>query len=394
MSALPAQVPPPDYQEKAKEVYGSLIKAYTDDNVTNYWQLGNAFGAIIEFCQAIAPDSWSVLDDIYAKQQLFEQRNKIDCLWFDDYLWWAIASLETKKPNNPLEPRWIEVFNSNWDQALRGLKVWDNHQDRQRYKPFRPRFDNGIWNAEWNPRDPWSDAAGLKGIQNAVVNTLFLTAAAQATNLRDYLGKDYSGFVNQEYGFLQQWFDPELANDCLLYTFQGRNRENCALIHERVNTFYDKSLDPHYDPKFFWTGDQGLLLAALMSMSLMPGVPDPVGYITFAREIINGVNNHLVDAQKLLPWPKDVFPPDTDDYNSGTGVFTRYICKAWRTNSVLKLQLKNTDFNTVITQMADKLLTFKPPDKPSNDDLNPLSNNLSILVAAAVMQNSPNPMIG
>lgn len=388
MSALPASIPPPDYKGKANDVYASLIKAFDIHNkdINNYWQLGNAVSAILEYYLAIAPEGWPGLSTIYAKQQWFEEDNKIDCLWFDDFLWWAIASLETKKPEAPLDPKWIEVFNSNWDQALRGFKVWDNHKDRARYAPFRPRFENGIWNAEWNPRDPWSDSSHLKGIQNAVVNALLLTAAAQATNLRGDLKKDYSQFVAQEYKFLQQWFNLQPASDSLLYTFKGKAGEICALVHERVSTFYDKSTDPNYNPAFFWAGDQGLMFAALMSMNIMSGNPD---YITFAREIINGVKYKLVDGQKLLPWPKDVYPPDQSDYNSGTGVFTRYMCKAWRTNAVLKLQLKNTGLDAVITSMANQLLAYKPPDKPTNDDLNTLGNNLSILVAAAVIQNSP-----
>jgi hypothetical protein len=153
-----------------------------------------------------------------------------------------------------------------------------------------------------------------------------------------------------------------------------------------VSSFYDKSRDPNYDPDFFWAGDQGLMLAALMSMNVMSGDP---AYITFAREIINGTKYQLVDGQELLSWPKDIFPPDEDDYNSGVGVFTRYICKAWRTNAVLKLQLKNTGFDAVMTNMANKLLTYNPPDPPADKDLNSMSNNLSILVAAAVIQDSP-----
>ncbi len=390
MSTAPSFVPDPKLVEKAKKIFKVLASAFTNNKVNNYWQVGNAAETLIDSFRVIGSVDLSF---ICKKHQWFVQQKNgkgIDGLWFDDYLWWVIAAIKGGTLNFPAPTGdWRQVFDLCWQKTQPALTVWQDAVNKyHKFQQYQPRFDGGVWNASWGPQGPWHELNGdpneLRGIQNAVVNTLYLKAAASSA----YFDPSYSAAAMHEFGFLENWFNASLGRDCMLHRFTGAKGEACALVHERVRTFRDPTVtDPNYLEDFYWAGDQGLLIGGMISLMGLPSVPPDIKQrcLTLAGQIIHGVSNKMIKDQKLENWIGSKVPQNDDgDYNSGSGVFMRYALQALSVPA-LKAQLQQVGFDKLTESMANNVP--EPPSPPIvNEQLNHLTNNLATLLTAITWQ--------
>lgn len=387
MSTLPA--PAENLQQQATATYKVLLSAFTNKNINDFWKLGNAVGTIIDYCRKNR-ESWpDASRKIQGKFNWFREQNKFKGLWFDDYLWWTAAALQTSLMGM-LESGWIEIFKLCWTEAAPGMKVWDQWKNDPLLKHFEPRFPGGIWNGNWSKEGPWKQPSKkdpLYGIQNSVTNVLHLISAAAA----DYYfpNQGYQKVAQDEYSFLRQWFDVAGANG-LLDQYEC-SPDHCALLRERVSSFADGTLDPYYRPNFYWTGDQGLLLKGMFVFMIMRGVSekDKDDCLRIAQQVIYGVKNKLVVDQDLKRWTPGLQPPGDDepDYEAGPGVFLRHLLYAYNATvlPILRQDITRAGFPAVIKAMANKVPDPPDPNGIVNDDLNPMTNHLATLVAAIDM---------
>lgn len=393
--------PDDDPKAKATAAFNALLSAVDKDkNIRlDYWMMGNALGSLIDYCFFISPDSWQNLNSVYqAKLNSPSFKKDIQGLWFDDYLWWAVGALELlyNFPDQEQRAYWGQIFQDCWSYAGPGTTVWEDAVRKYgNFQQYRPRFDGGIWNAEWTEKGPWQEwkpdknepGGGhyedncLYGIQNSVTNALRLIAAAKGM----YFFPAVCGpAIKAQFGFFQSWFDKKLEADSLLYRFKDAQENELVLMNERVRVFAEGGRDAQCDYGFRWTGDQGLLLRGLIELTRTQ-FANEADVLPLAKQIIYGAANKLVQQNELQPWITDSRIPagDSDDYISGTGVFLRHLWEAWRTVPALRDTIQKAGFDVVVQSMASK-----DPGPPPQDRslLNVLTNNLAVQVAAYGMK--------
>jgi hypothetical protein len=370
--------------------------AFRTREVTDFWKTGNASCTLLDYFRLGGNvTTRAFISDLY---QWFVKEGRTKNLWFDDYLWWAIAAIRGGSGmGRYLTSPWDGFLKQCWQDAQGSLTVWQDAVKKDpEFEKYEPRFDHGVWNASWGPQGPWVDDRWnvgernvLWGIQNAVVNLLYLNVAGEAA----FFDGNFENPAKNEWQFLADWFNPQLTCDSLLYQFAGPSNEQCLLVRERVSSFHEymneNARDPYFNPTFYWTGDQGLFLGGVITLMNMPASPLPrEKCLQYALALINGVRNALVEQSRLLDWKGSPLPQnDTADYISGSGVFLRYALLAWGVPE-LRQQLKKNGFHQLISTWAAAV-----PDPPSgtitNDDLNPLTNQLATLLAAVAIQRSP-----
>jgi len=273
-------------------------------------------------------------------------------------------------------------------------------------------FDGGIWNYFWtinpirgvcqttcNPNNPNLGNSGLCGRQNTVTNGLYLVAAAmRAVDNGDQFSEQAA---TREFDFLNNWFfnfkgDP---GDSLLYPLDSNLSEGPAVVRERVSTFANGDQDDDFHSDLIWAGDQGLILGGLLRFTeAVPAHRNAV--ITLAMRITDGVLEYLSDGTHFFPWSNVIDPTpntiggspsgDDNDYNTGIGVYMRYLLYAYQTNNQMRRHLEDTGYPELVMKFAEDFAAKDEglcyADKTHCTDLVFYTNKLAVLMAALGMR--------
>lgn len=203
-----------------------------------------------------------------------------------------------------------------------------------------------------------------------------------------------------EYAFLSKWFaytDPWHRPDVALMNVYSADQAK-AVVRERVGTFRPLPpgkkpgvKDAAYRSDLAWTGDQGLVLGALVTrMRMVPsGSREYRQLLATARQVLAGTMDYLVnretDPRGILRawWPDPAPGGDDDDYLTGPGIFFRSLLYAYRANTDLKNDLQQPAVQDFIRANAENVAN---PDRPqSGDPIVNHANDLATLVAAVGM---------
>jgi hypothetical protein len=361
----------------------------------NFWRIANAFTTLIDFFRIDGKPNLVIGKSVY---DAFQSKNSTGW-WYDDYSWWIVAFLRAnqyQKFVGVYQKTWPELVQVCWDEMAPATQVWAN-ADQSKFALAKPRFGYGCWNHNFLLSDgddncdplnrkpnnrPWPAC----GIQNTVTNTQFLVCAARFKN------------VATGYRFLWSWFyDATLSEDNRLLA----NYPNVGqLVRERVSTFAetpDKKYPaaPNYDKDRHWTGDQGILLGALLELMRIDPNNQKI-YRDMATSILGAVKTKLTklvnNRQILQPWT----PPNTigsiylTDYATGVGVFMRHLLYGYDSGDpVLKPYIASADYKGFIKDNADAVCASVGnctlPDGSEMDDMECLLNQLAVLNAAIVI---------
>jgi hypothetical protein len=370
------------YRDAARQQFSRIAPIFARNG--NFWRLGNAFDTIIDYFGLVDSSQARTFAD-----PALDRYEKTRGDRFDDIGWWGIAALKAaQRPN--LFPgsadRFKAVANGAWrTMADNAPKVWAK-ADQAKYADYAPRFEGGVWNADWtddcNPIDPCNP---FKGVQTTASNGLFLILSARL----GCTGRaDCQLAANRQYGFLRQWFGAKSPPDALLAPCPGGDGE-AAFVRERVSAYGCGAPTHAYRPTLAWSGDQGLIVSGLIDRTVL----EPKAYaetVQLARTMLRGAREYLADAGGVVqPWRErdGLGAPggDADDYATGPGVFMRALVYVYRANPDLRMFLKQAGFLDIVRANAEKAL--EPPDAGADDDraLIHLANNLATLTAAVVM---------
>jgi hypothetical protein len=237
------------------------------------------------------------------------------------------------------------------------------------------------------PREGDPDNEYFAGVQNAVTNLVYLISARR-------IGDDNA--ADRQYGFLSAWFDPKDIQGKKTIPLLRRERPSKpangadrVLIHERVTGFKDakgnlKDAPAFYNPgtpgaprwDWFWAGDQGLLIGALVDR-IRAKPAEKNEHLELIGKILAGVGGKLVLNNKLLSYHGEDPSGYEPDYGTGKGVFWRYLLYAWSNGGPdVQTKIKASKILDVLKASAT--------DSGSNDYIE-LINDIAALAAAAVM---------
>ncbi|MCK3685587.1 hypothetical protein [Maribellus sp. YY47] len=335
-------------EDELKTWANSAFKRFTEVwDFNDFWKRGNTCDACLVFMDALHqrwPDEPFVKEmqvsvtGILKDNLAFFKRFDPGSLWADDFGWWGLMALNARKHllrvgENALADEYLKISTELcWEYKKKN--AYDQTDTAQ---PVPHGCRNGDANGD------------SKGVKNTVTNVLLflLSSKIYRLSLRESIA-DREKYL--EMAYLQwQWFDNWFQlNE---YEYLKKMSESAALVQERPMAFfegsdYQEKIHPPWAKGWVWTGDQGMLVAALVDMlavknelsdwisthNIDPGF-DPDNFDVKVRSLIkvigNGIKMALVgnsdDIIREAPCLSSFGPAHGNDYLAGRGIMMRYL---------------------------------------------------------------------
>jgi hypothetical protein len=301
--------------------------------VDDFWKRGNTFHAFLRFVDA-AERKWpsdpivkkmsSLRQDIIQKNDAYFKSESDKSWWADDYGWWGMACLTAynyllRSNDRVSAATYLAYARKCWEKMLQhGYDASDT---------ARP-VPHGCAN---------SGSPSENGTKNTVTNAnLFLLSLrlySALKNIDPNVAGSYLKMAYAQYLWFYTWF---VSSYGYLRVFPGPY----GLLQERpiAPPDYEHKDHPKWEPGWVWTGDQGLILAALAETYLLrDDLSAIVGQDLNANDILNtfttistGLSMLFGAKDKILreaPFNSS-FSDDPNDYVAGRGVLLRYVSEA------------------------------------------------------------------
>jgi len=335
-------------EDKLKKWSFAAFKRFEEVwDFNDFWKRGNTFDACLTFVDAVQT-RWSSdpevkeiqlkVKDMLVENLAFFNRFDPGDLWADDFGWWGLMALKARKHLLKINER---------ELADKYLKLstdlcWE-------YKK-KTAFDHSTTANPVQHGCRNGDANGIsKGVKNTVTNVLLFLLSSRIYRLsleEDINDNDkYLDMAYQQWLWFENWFELDE------YEYLKKIHPSGALIQERPMAFfegstYQEKIHPPWAEGWVWTGDQGMLVAALTDMLtvkneltdyLVKSNIDPdfntVAFETKIRALIrligNGVKTALIgDNDGIIreaPCLSSFGPVHGNDYLAGRGIMMRYL---------------------------------------------------------------------
>jgi hypothetical protein len=306
--------------------------------ITNFWRRANTLDACIHFVNAANsrwptdPDVQQMVNDLTTRlytgptteDQFFQPWLDDDGVWADDFGWCGLASLSAYdfllgRYDDRALPFFVGPDNPGWAKAQRYLTIaqtsWlrlvgTGYDLATEAKPVPHGCKNSTASADAN--------ANPMGTKNTVTNAgLFLlslrlyNALKNATPQQTAAAQGYLKMAYAQYRWFSQWFtEPSPATYQYLKLVDFGSGVKGGLVNERPQPgTYNPTDNPTYEEGWVWSGDQGLVLAALAGMlqikdELADYVQDHVdpnfNQQKFQQDVIAAIGQIATGTQKLL----------------------------------------------------------------------------------------------
>lgn len=318
-------------------------------NFNDFWKRGNTFDACLTFADALQ-NKWPGDVKVVALQRKVDAMLEVNYtyfksfdpggLWADDFGWWGLMAINARKHllksgNKDLADKYLKLATDLcWQQGK--THAYDFAKTA---KPVPYGYRNG-------------DAKGQsKGVKNTVTNVLYflLSTRIYRLTLKEKLGNNekYLEMAYRQWVWFDSWFKLNK------YEYLKKVSGTAALVQERPTAFFENSdysdtTHPTWEKGWTWTGDQGMLLAALTDMLAIKN--DLAVWITknkievdfkvdgfekklttYINLITKGIKTALVGgADNIIreaPFRTSFGPEFGNDYLAGRGIMMRYLGK-------------------------------------------------------------------
>jgi hypothetical protein len=299
-----------DIKTAAQQGFTLLSSQYqTTDFTNNFWFAGNTFHTLLDYMIAagvddtkqkppLLPVAWGLY------QTLLDQSD----WWRDDYGWWGDAFVLAI--NNR---RALGYGGSNYDPLFRGFltaadNCWTKMQENWTDTAYDAASDNAagsanIWGGVYNYKNPSLQLTG----RNSVSNEGYWLLSMGLSKLQPAVLTYAKGAADAQF-WMQQWLarTPTACNG----TGQiGILDLQCHVLERPMGTVNA--------PTWFWTGDQGLFVRALLTSGFQVARTESIFTATMAS---------LKDGSDVLHENMvftDYYGDFKGDYATGKGIFMR-----------------------------------------------------------------------
>ncbi|SHJ08116.1 glycoside hydrolase family 76 protein [Pseudozobellia thermophila] len=311
----------------------------------DFWKRGNTFDACLVFADALHqrwPDDKQVIaiqekvGKMLKKNLVFFNSYDPGSLWADDFGWWGLMALNARKHllrlgNKELADKYLKLSTDLcWEYKK---KTAYDHTDLA--NPVLHGCRNGDANGE------------NLGVKNTVTNVLLFLLSSRIYRLSLEEGlpdnEKYLDMAYRQWIWFDEWF--KLGE----YRYLKELSTSGALVQERPMAFFEGStyqdkIHPPWAEGWVWTGDQGMLVAALTDMLALKEELaqflgsrdvsfDSMAFEARLRHLIKliglGVKNALVsDVDGIIreaPCLSSFGPEHGRDYLAGRGIMMRYL---------------------------------------------------------------------
>ncbi|NVK52151.1 MAG: hypothetical protein HWD85_04395 [Flavobacteriaceae bacterium] len=363
-------------------------------NFNDFWKRGNTFDACLTFVEA-AHQQWpndpevmamqTSVKDMLVENLAFFNRFDPGDLWADDFGWWGLMGLNAYNHLNRI---------GEADLANKYLKLatdlcWDYKQ--------KTAYDHTSSSIPVAHGCRNGDAKGVSlGVKNTVTNSLLFLLSSRIYRLSLTVdieeNEKYLDMAYRQWLWFDEWFK---LNE---YEYLKKVLPSGALVQERPMAFikgsdYINKEHPPWKEGWVWTGDQGMLIAALTDMYLIRhqladwlrknNINSDFDITTFEKNILslisqigNGIQSALISNKDNIfreaPCLSSFGPNHGNDYLAGRGILMRYI------GAKEEKKLLGVDFSNNIKATVDAIWEtrnktnnqFQPEfTNPENDKL-------------------------
>ncbi len=368
------------FEEELKNQALAAFKRFEDVwDFIDFWKRGNTFDACLVFAQAVQqrwPEDPQVKRMTEKIKQMLEQNLtffnsvKVEGMWADDFGWWGLMALNARKlllnfgdETELAKEYWELSTNLCWEYKKQ--TAYDHSTDAL---PVPHGCRNG-------------DAAGNNlGVKNTVTNVLLFLLSTRIYRVakaedREDAGK-YLDMAYRQWVWFNQWFNLEE------YEYLKKLPATGALVQERPmaefeGSGYTDKIHPTWAEGWVWTGDQGMLVAALTDMF---AVKDDIAkhiatnylemefdveefeqkVLQTIRLIGKGVRKALVaDVDNIIreaPCLSSFGPEHGRDYLAGRGIMMRYL------GDVQEKALLDVNLNKAVLKTAAAIWETRNPE--------------------------------
>lgn len=313
----------------------------------DFWKRGNTFDACLTFVDAMQqqwPDDPAVKEmqikvkEMLEKNLLFFNSFNPGDLWADDFGWWGLMALNARKYLLKIgEPELADTYLRLSSDLCWEYKKNTAYDHTSTAIPVPHGCRNG-------------DANGVsEGVKNTVTNVLLflLSSRIYCLSLEENIS-DRGKFLDMAYRqwlWFEGWFKLEK------YEYLKKISPSGALVQERPMAFYEGSdyqikEHPPWAEGWVWSGDQGMLVAALTDMLAIKdeladwlrenNLNPHFNEATFEKKIRyfikligNGIKMALISNRdgiiREAPCYSSFGPNHGNDYLAGRGIMMRYL---------------------------------------------------------------------
>lgn len=363
-------------------------------NFNDFWKRGNTFDACLTFAAA-ADAQWPNDPEVIAmqtdvKDMLVENLtffNRFDPgdLWADDFGWWGLMGLNAYSHLNRIG----ETKLANQYLKLSTDLCWDYKQ--------KTAYDHTSTSIPVAHGCRNGDAKGVSlGVKNTVTNSLLFLLSSRIYRLSLTVdiaeNEKYLDMAYRQWIWFDEWF--KLTE----YEYLKKVSPSGALVQERPMAFiegsgYTGEVHPPWAEPWVWTGDQGMMVAALTDMYLIRhqladwitenNIDSNFDAADFEKKILsliaqfgNGIQTALISNEdgiiREAPCLSSFGPNHGNDYLAGRGIMMRYI-GAKEESNLLGIDFSNPIKATVaaIWETRNKKNNQFQPEftTPENDQL-------------------------
>lgn len=359
----------PNLEEQLKQQALLAFKRFEEVwDFLDFWKRGNTFDACLVFASAVYkrwPDD-PVVIEMNAKivsmlNQNLEFYHSVDAgaMWADDFGWWGLLALNARK--FLLGQGELELADKYW--TLSAELCWKQKRDAAYdHAPDALPVPHGCRNGDANGQS--------LGVKNTVTNVLLFLLSSRIYRLALSENRDdrekYLEMAYAQWLWFTEWFKLDE------YEFLKQLSLDGALVQERPIAMFEGSgytdkIHPPWAEGWVWTGDQGMLVAAISDMI---AVKDDLAIFiaeneldsafdvkvfekeaaNIIRTIAKGVENALIaeidGIIREAPCLSSFGPVHGRDYVAGRGIMMRYLGSE-EEKSRLGVNLDQAVINTV-----------------------------------------------
>ena len=340
--------PTDNYEDKLKARSIAAFDRFEEVwDFNDFWKRGNTFDACLTFADA-AHQQWPndpevatiqlKINDMLKENLAFFNRFDPGGLWADDFGWWGLMGLNAYKHlkrtgQTDLAEKYLKLSTDLCWEYKRNTAYDDS--------PLAIPVPHGCRNG---------DANGVSlGVKNTVTNALLflLSSRIYRLSLEEDIDENtkYLDMAYRQWLWFNQWF--ELQE----YEYLKKTSPSGALVQERPMAFIEGSdyifkEHPPWAEGWVWSGDQGMVIAALTDMYLVRhqlndwiiknDIDANFDVTAFEKRVLfliheigQGIQTALTgkhdDIIREAPCLSSFGPIHGNDYLAGRGILMRYI---------------------------------------------------------------------
>ncbi|HEK20776.1 MAG TPA: hypothetical protein ENO28_10030 [Bacteroidetes bacterium] len=316
-------------------------------NFNDFWKRGNTFDACLVFADALHK-KWPADKDVIAVlksidsmlEENYRYFKSFDAgkMWADDFGWWGLMAINARKH---LLRSGNEVLADKYTKLSIELCWQQEKEHAYDFSDTAKPVPHGCRNGDADGQD--------KGVKNTVTNVLFFLLSCRIYRLlsteKQTGNEQYLEMAYHQWLWFDSWF--KLTG----YDYLQQLGNDAVLVMERPTAFFDGSdykntTHPTWEKGWLWTGDQGMLMAALTELLnikndiaawIMRNHAD-TGFNSavfensinhYIKSLAKGVNLGLIgntdNIIREAPFKANFGPEFGNDYLAGRGILMRYM---------------------------------------------------------------------